>query len=135
MNGAILAMLTAQVAEDPIGIFDQIGQAILQGKWQAVAALVAVAVVFGARQGAARLPGKLGIFFASARGGALLALLGGVVTALAQAIVAGGEINVTLLVNGVVLGITAAGGWTLVRRLIWGDAAPTAYPSPAPPTP
>lgn len=48
-------------------------------------------------------------------------------------VVPGATLSTAVLVNGFVLGVAAAGGWTLVRRLIWGDEAPVAYPPP--PTP
>jgi hypothetical protein len=112
---------------------DQYVQAILNalahGEWKVVAILVAVAIVYALRQVATRLSGPLGIFFKSARGGAVLALLGGIVTSLAGILYAGGAVNVGIILNGVVLGVMAAGGWTLIRRLLWGDAAPTVYPN------
>jgi uncharacterized protein GlcG (DUF336 family) len=128
-----LAALAQGTVPDPSdgGAFIQaILDAIASGQWKVVAILIAVAVVYALRQVATRLPGAVGLFFQSARGGALTALLGGVVTAVAGLVVGGGPITVGVFINGVVLGIMAAGGWTIIRRLIWGDAAPAAYKAP-----
>lgn len=129
----------AQVIPDPGAdsgaFFNQLLDALAKGQWRVVGILAAIGVVYLLRQGATRLPGGLGTFFQSSRGGAVIALLGGVVTALAGILIGGGPINAALLINGVVLGIGAAGGWTVLRRLIWGDAPPTLYPAKAPAPP
>jgi len=127
------AMVVSQLPDpgsDPGGFFSEFAGAIQAGKWQAVAALVAIAVVFVLRKFATKIPGKAGVFFGTNRGGAVLALIGGVVTALAQIVLSGQSLDLNILINGIVLGVTAAGGWTLVRRLVWGDSPPPAYPTP-----
>jgi len=132
-----LQAVLAQIPDpsNPDSFLGALLQAVASGQWKLVAILAAVGVVFVLRQGAARLPGAVGAFFASARGGAVLALLGGVVTVLAGVLVQPGvKLTLAVVLNGLVLGVMAAGGWTLVRRLIWGDNAPAAYPPP-PPTP
>ena len=133
MLNLIHSMVVSQIPDpgvDPGGFFSELARSIQSGKWQAVAALVAIAVVFVLRKFATKIPGKVGVFFGTNRGGAVLALIGGVVTALAQIVLSGQSLDVNILINGIVLGVTAAGGWTLVRRLIWGDAPPPAYPTP-----
>jgi hypothetical protein len=122
---------------DAGAFFQTLLGAIAKGQWRIVAILVAIGVVYLLRQSATRLPGALGDFFKSSRGGAVTALLGGVVTALAGLLIGGGPVNVGVLINGIVLGIGAAGGWNVLRRLIWSDAAPVAYPNggSAPPSP
>lgn len=126
-----LAQVAVPDPADPSSFLSALLQAVAGGQWKLVSILVAVAVVYLLRQGAARLPGAVGAFFASARGGAVLALLGGVVTVLAGVLIQpGAKWSWAVMVNGFVLGVAAAGGWTLVRRLIWGDSAPSWYPTP-----
>ncbi len=127
-----LALGFAQVVPDP-GNPDTFVQAVLNAvaaeQWGVVAILVAVAAVYVLRLVATRLPGALGAFFATKRGGAVTALLGGIVTALAGFVLGGKGISVPLLLSGLVLGIGAAGGWNVVKDLIWGDAPrPDLYP-------
>jgi hypothetical protein len=134
---AVPLLALAQVAvpdpSQPDTFLSALLAAVAGGQWKVVAILATVGVVFLLRQGASRLPGAAGAFFASARGGAVLALLGGIVTVLAGVLIQpGAKLSAAVLLNGFVLGVAAAGGWTLVRRLIWGDEAPAAYPTTPP---
>lgn len=127
----------AQVVPDPGAdggaFFNQLVAAVASGDYRLVAILAAVGAVFLLRQFATRIPGAVGAFFKTKRGGALTALLGGVVTALAGLLIGKGPINVGLIVNGIVLGIGASGGWNVVKDLIWSDGPrPGLYPPPAP---
>jgi hypothetical protein len=93
--------------------------AVTSGNWALLAALVLVGVVFLARRfGAKRVP-----FLATARGGALLALLGGVAGAIATALASGGPVSVALVLSGLQVGFLAAGGWTVLKKLLFGDVA------------
>lgn len=97
-------------------------QAVTSGNWALLAALVLVGLVWAVRRwGASKVP-----FLASARGGALLALLGGIVGAVATALTAGAPVTAALLLKGLTVGVTAAGGWTVVRKLLFGDSAQVA---------
>jgi len=131
--------LLLQAVPDPTvdfsGFVKMLTDAAGSGQWKLVGIVICVGVVFALRHFASRLPGKVGAFFQTARGGALLALLGGVATTLAGVLVQPGQkVSLAILLNGFVLGVAAAGGWNVVRRLIWGDDAPAAYPAPpAPP--
>jgi hypothetical protein len=90
-------------------------------RWLAILAVVG-AVWTGRRFGSAWFP-----WLATVRGGATLAILGGLVSELAPALVVG-NVTVSVVVNGIINGIAAAGGWVVARRLIFGDAVP---PNPA----
>lgn len=83
--------------------------------WRLLAVLALVAVVWGIRAFGSRAWPAL----ASDRGGALLALIGGITGAICHAALAGAPVTRQLVLEGVVNGVTAAGGWAMVRKL-WG---------------
>lgn len=93
--------------------------AVTSGNWALLASLVLVGVVFFAR----KFGGKYVPFLLTARGGALLALLGGVAGAIATSLLAGGPVTSTLVLQGLTVGFAAAGGWTVLKKLLFGDVA------------
>lgn len=94
-------------------------QAVQSGNWSLLAALALVALVWLAR----KYGGKYLPVLTTSRGGAALALLGGIGGAVATALAAGAPVSAALLVKGVTVGLTAAGGWTVIKTLAFGDAA------------
>lgn len=94
-------------------------QAIQSGNWSLLASLALIALVWLAR----RYGGRFLPVLTTARGGAALALAGGIGGAVATALAAGAPVSVALLLKGLSVGLTAAGGWTVVRKLIFGDQA------------
>ncbi|HSN91492.1 MAG TPA: hypothetical protein VLS93_09705 [Anaeromyxobacteraceae bacterium] len=120
-------LVLAQVVpspDDPNAFIEAIVAAVQGGDWRAVAILAVIGVVALARRfGGAWVP-----WLRTARGGALLALAGGIVSTLGPALFSGG-ITLSALLNGLINGVAAAGGWVVARRLIYGEAVP---PNPAP---
>lgn len=114
---------------------DAIVQAITGGQWRAVVVLVAVGAVYALRVGGTKLPGKVGAFLATSRGGAVLALLFAVVSGLGAMVLAGKAITLKSVLDVLLLGFTAIGGWVGVRRLLGMDVAAQAakefVPAPA----
>jgi hypothetical protein len=111
--------------DDPGAFFTAIVAAIQGGQWRVVAVLGVVALVWAAK----RYGSKWWPFLGTSRGGALLALVAGVVSTFGPALVAGTPFSVKLLLDALLLGVTAAGGWVVVRRLAFGEQVP---PNPAP---
>jgi hypothetical protein len=104
--------------------FQQVFDAVHTGNFKLAAAFALVLVVALIRKGSQYFtPFK---WFTTDKGGALLALLGGVFGAVASGLVAGHAFNLELVTDGMVVGFTAAGGWTAVKKFL----APT---PPAPP--
>jgi hypothetical protein len=79
----------------------------------------------------------VGVFFGTRRGGAVLAVLGGLAIAVATPIISGTPLGFDVVTNAIIYGVGAAGGWTVVRRLVLGDAVavPAQEATPAPTAP
>lgn len=109
--------------------------AITGGQWRAVVVLAAVGGVYLLRTFGTKIPGKVGEFLASNRGGAVLALLFAVVSGLGTMVLAGKAITFKAVLDVLLLGFTAIGGWVGVRRLLGLDIASQAaavyVPAPA----
>jgi len=113
--------------DDPNAFFGAIVTAVQGGQWRVVAVLAVVALVWAAKRwGSTYWP-----FLGTSRGGALLALAAGLVSTLGPALVAGTPFSLKLLLDALLLGVTAAGGWVVVRRLAFGENVP-ANPLPPP---
>ena len=112
--------------DDLSAFFKAVVDAVQGGQWRVVAVLGVVALVWAAKKfGAKWLP-----VLATSRGGALLAVLGGIVSTFAPALLSGTPFTLKLALDALLLGITAAGGWVVVRRLMFGEDVP---PNAAPP--
>lgn len=117
---------------DPIAFFNTVKNAIANKQWGLVAAIVVVGLVafvrWGAKKGAVawagKWAGKACAFLTTDRGGILLTLITGVATSLASVFV-GGVVTVQTVFDGVMLGITAAGGYVAIKKLIWPSGADT----------
>lgn len=103
-----------------VSLLEKAYERIKQGDldWKAIAAIALIGVVFVAR----RFGGKFVPFLQTDRGGALLALGVGIAGALANAILAGKPVDLTLLLRGLEVGIEGAGGYVVVRRLLLKEA-------------
>lgn len=101
--------------------------AVRMGQWQLVAALVLVLAVYAARTwGGAKWP-----WLKSDRGGVALAILGGLFGAVANSLAASKGIGLALLLDGLEVGVLAAGGWAVVKKALFpADAAPPALELP-----
>lgn len=94
-------------------------QAVQSGNWGMLAAVGVVGLVYAAR-------GLLGDKFPALktdRGGAVLSLVAGVAGALGNAFLAGAPFTVALLIKGFSVAFMASGGWSLAKKLLFGDAA------------
>lgn len=130
-----LAQATIPDPSNTDAFLQAIVDAITGGQWRAVVVLVAVGAVYALRSGGTKLPGKLGVFLASSRGGAVLALAFAVVSGLGALVLAGKAITLKSVLDVLLLGFTAIGGWVGVRRLLGLDVASAAaaqfVPAPA----
>ncbi|WP_254625390.1 hypothetical protein [Myxococcus sp. CA051A] len=91
--------------------------AVTARNWALVASLAVVAVVYALR----RFGGTLFPWLASSRAGAVLALLVAVAGAVANALVAGESFTWTLLLKALGIGLGAAGGFSVLKALLFGD--------------
>ena len=112
----------AQAADpgiDPGGFLLEIVTAIQGGDWRAVAVLAAIGLTWAAK----RYGAKAWPFLGTARGGAALALVLGVIGTLVPAVAGGAPLTLKLGIDALLFGLTSIGGWVGVRRLIWGDVS------------
>jgi hypothetical protein len=91
-----------------------------QKNWWLVGVLAVIGLVAAIRKLAAYTD-KLK-FFLTDRGGAILALAAGIAGSLVTAAVSGG-INLQTLLNGVILGVTSAGGYNVVKKIFTSPPA------------
>jgi hypothetical protein len=110
--------------QDPGGFFAKLFSATTSGQWKLLITLVLVGVVWGFRA----IGGKFWPWLKTDRGGAMLALLTGVTGVLAAMALAGGAFSAQVVLNGIMAGITAAGGWTVIKKLFWPSDAKPATP-------
>ena len=132
VSAAILLHLTfvltayAQVIDpsaDPNALIQLFFAKIQAGNWKAVAALVAIGAVWALR----KFGGRYIPFLKTDRGGALLTLVTGITGGLGHALLAGVPITTELISDGLVVGVMSAGGYVVVKRILWpSDAKKTA---------
>lgn len=99
--------------------------------WALLGALVLSLLIALIRRFASRLAvsfagkavGRAAAWLTTDRGGALLALLAGVAAAFAAAFGSGGAVSAQTVVDGLVAGITAAGGYAVLRKLVFPSGA------------
>lgn len=124
----VIAMAQDFTALGPEQLAKLIFGAVQTGNWKLVAALAVVALVWLAR----RVGGNYIPLLKTDRGGALLVLLLGVAGALATAFTAGATLTAQVLFHGITTGIMAAGGFNLMKKLLWPTVpAPTVLIAPA----
>ena len=124
--------MLAQIVADPSqsdAFLDAIAAAISSGdyKWAAVLGIVGLTALV--RQFGPKIPGKVGLFLATSRGGAITALVLALVMALAPAIGGKAPWSPLLVKDALLLGFAAIGGWVGVRRIV-GAAPPPVVPAP-----
>ena len=125
------ALALAQAVPDPTtasdAFFDMLARAVAGGDWKLVAVLAVIGLTFLAKTYGSKIPGALGTFLASSRGGAILALVLSLLVALAPAIAGKAPWSINLVRDALTLGLGAIGGWVGVRRLLGvGDAGQVA---------
>ncbi|RKG62759.1 hypothetical protein D7X30_03850 [Corallococcus sp. AB011P] len=92
--------------------------AVTARNWALVASLGVVALVYVLR----RYMGTWWPVLRTARAGAALAVLLSVAGAVANALLAGEAFTMALLLKAVAIGLGAAGGFSVVKALLFGDA-------------
>lgn len=90
--------------------------AILNRDYRGLAAIVLVGIVALARKYGARVPGKVGAFISSDRGGAVLALGLAVLGGAANALGAHQPLSLAMLGSAIYVAVLAAGGYALVKK-------------------
>ncbi len=110
---------------NPSGFFSSLWSSIKGGQWRLIAMLVLVGLVWLART----IGGKLVPWLKTDRGGALLAILAGILGALASLAIAGAKFTPQVLIDGVMAGFTAAGGWTVAKKILYPADSATTPPS------
>jgi hypothetical protein len=95
-------------------------EAAKNGNWKLLAVLLVIGIVWALRKYGVLIP-KVGDFLKSARGGAILTILTGVFGVIAAGLVSSGKFSAGLIWDGILLGLTAAGGWTIVKKLLGDD--------------
>ncbi|TQF10701.1 hypothetical protein FJV41_38125 [Myxococcus llanfairpwllgwyngyllgogerychwyrndrobwllllantysiliogogogochensis] len=93
--------------------------AVTSQNYALVASLVVVLLVFLLR----KFGGRFIPFFNRDRGGAVLVLGVSLAGAVANALAAGAPFSLSLLLTAAKVALTAAGGFTLVKRLLFGAPA------------
>lgn len=100
---------------DDFGAFlSQVMAAVQAKDYQIIAALALVLVTFVARSWGKRFIPWLN----TDRGGAVLALFLGVAGAFVTSLAARVSFGFQTVLDGLVVGVTAAGGWTVVKKII-----------------
>lgn len=116
----ISAVAPAAAVPDPgadgMGFAKAILTAFQSKNWAGVGALGLIGIVWLLRMLAGKV--KQLSWFTGDRGGAVLVLVTSVAGALFSALVAGKTYSVELLLASVYMGVMAAGGWTLAKRLM-----------------
>jgi hypothetical protein len=112
--------------ESDIGaVVSAVAGAVQSKNWRMLGALVIMLLTYASRKFLApRVK-----FFASDRGGAVLALAMGVLASFAHLLAAGGSMGFGVVVDGLVAGFMAAGGWSVAKKLV---STPTAAMTSAP---
>lgn len=123
---APVAGLPPVTLEDPGAFVEAIVDSAKAGNWRALAALGLVLVIWAVRRYGTRWWDWLG----TDKGGAALVLVIGILSQLAVVIFGKDPLGWKTIVNGIVLGFTAAGGWTVMKKLL-----PSAEPDPVPTPP
>lgn len=98
--------------------------------WRMLAATVVMALAWALRKYGSSVP-KLGPWMNTDRGGAVLALILGLCAGVGNALGGAGSLGWSTLVNSLLVSVTAAGGFTLMKKIISPSDKPAA-PAPAP---
>ena len=128
-------LVTVPDAEiDPTGFAELLYKSVKGGNWALAAALAVIGLVSLIRKYGEVLSERVKALswlkiFTTDRGGAALALSLGVAGGVANALLAG-TMDAHTLLMGVEVGIMAAGGFTVVKKLLWPKDMPNAGLAP-----
>lgn len=98
---------------DPSPIFKAVFEAITHRQWDKVAAFGITLLVLAARA----FGGNFIPFLRTKLGGILLTLALGATGTISTALLAGESISLDLIIKGIGIGVTAAGGWSIFKSL------------------
>lgn len=116
----------AQVVDPNVdlnGFLGQVFDAVKGGNWRLVAVLASIGAIYVLRKYGSKIPGKVGEFLATSRGGAILAIVFGFLVGLGSAVLAGQTITLSVVVDVLMFAFTTIGGWVGVRRILGIDGA------------
>jgi hypothetical protein len=100
--------------DDMSGVTGTITKAIDTSNWRIVATAALLFIIWVLRA----IGAKFWKFIGTDRGGALLALISGVLVALINGWASGKTFSITWVIQGIEMGVSAAGGWVVAKRLI-----------------
>jgi hypothetical protein len=100
--------------DDMSGVTGTITKAIDTSNWRVVATAALLFLIWVLRA----IGAKFWKFIGTDRGGALLALISGVLVALINGWASGKTFSITWVIQGIEMGVSAAGGWVVAKRLI-----------------
>ena len=100
--------------DDMSGVTGTITKAIDTSNWRVVATAALLFLIWVLRA----IGAKFWKFIGTDRGGALLALVSGVLVALINGWASGKTFSITWVIQGIEMGVSAAGGWVVAKRLI-----------------
>jgi len=104
-------------------------RAIQTDNWKLLGLLIIIAAVWLVRQ----FGGKKWAVLRTDRAGAITVLIMGTAGAIATAIGAGADFSPKLILNGLMMGVSAAGGWPVLKKLIApSDKKPAEEPADKP---
>lgn len=129
-----LAADPASVVSSPQAFADALTAALSAGQYRIAVGIVLAGLVWLLRDKAlANLPGKVGAWLSSPRGGVVIILAAGALATLSLRLLAAAPLHLAevpgLLVNCIATGLMAAGGWSVLTK--W-QAKPPAVPPAAP---
>lgn len=113
------AQVVDPTSMDPNALIQLVIACVKAGDWKAVVALAVVGFVWLVRKyGSLKFPA-----LKSDRWSAVLTLISGIVGGAAYVFINGGTVDARAVFDGVTVGATAAGGYVLVKKIIWPDTA------------
>lgn len=104
-------------SNDPVAFIGLLVDAAQGGHWRLAAALLLIGLIYLLRRYGGRVP-RLGPWMQTDRGGAIMALVMGVGGGLAAALFSGRPITIYLIVDAISVGLTAAGGWAIGKKIL-----------------
>jgi hypothetical protein len=137
LSGAALAQIVdggivPSTIPDPstsFGAYAQlVFQAVQSSNWKVLVIIVMVGLTYVVKE----YGGRAWPWLDTDRGGAVLALAVGVLGSMANALAASAAISPQLLLNGFLMGVTAAGGYNVVKKILFPQDMAPAAPAPAP---
>lgn len=91
------------------------------GQYRMLAAILLIGLVSVTRKYGAKVPGKVGAYVASDRGGASVTLGLALIAGIIHALLAGVPLGLPMLATAVYISFLAAGGYTLAKKAGFGD--------------